>query len=267
MIFFSVVKFRIIETQKPPTRRQDSAVRLQPFKSACCSPHAGVSHLFPQTERRLRAESGPPAPAQASAIPFVDRYLEQHISPHALTSTVKINPLFPAQSSEDAEDGVKAQPSWTVEDYHAQTCGNRAEYLKVSAHADSGLKDFQWDVLPPEMRPAPNKPPAVSTGGTENCQRSGLLAGGRVHAGIRLAAEEDRSPAQEKKPAPILRPCCCVHQCCGDRGGDTCGASTEDQLTELVSRPPPALPDCSDGTLISSRVSKPPAERGAQTSA
>lgn len=98
--------------------------------------------FVPQTERRLRA------PAHGSAITFVDRYLEKHISPHALTSTVKINPLFPAQSSEDADDGVKVQPSWTVEDYHAQTCANLAEYLKVRGHADSRLNECKWNVLP-----------------------------------------------------------------------------------------------------------------------
>lgn len=103
------------------------------------SPHGGISHLFPQRERRLGTESGPPGPAEGSAVTFVDRYLEKHISPHALTSKVKINPLFPAQQSEDAEDGVKVQPSWTVEDYRAQTCANLAEYLKVRGHAGDGM--------------------------------------------------------------------------------------------------------------------------------
>lgn len=79
-------------------------------------------------------ESGPPAPAEGSAVTFVDRYLEKHISPHALTSKVKINPLFPAQRSEDRD--VKVQPSWTVDDYRAQTCSDLAEYLKVRDHAD-----------------------------------------------------------------------------------------------------------------------------------
>lgn len=90
----------------------------------------------PQRERRLRTETGPPAPAEGPAVAFVDRYLEKHISTHALVSKVKINPLFPAQRSEDTEDGVKVQPSWTVEDYHAQTCADLTEHLKVRGHAD-----------------------------------------------------------------------------------------------------------------------------------
>lgn len=128
------------------------------------SPHGEISHLFPQRERRPGTESGPPAAAEGSAVTFVDRYLEKHISPHALTSTVKINPLFPAQQSEDAEDGVKVQPSWTVEDYRAQTCANLAEYLKVRGHAE----EFKWDLFHLKMSPARNEPSAVPTGGREN---------------------------------------------------------------------------------------------------
>lgn len=127
------------------------------------SPHGEISHLFPQRERRPRTESGPPAAAGGSAVTFVDRYLEKHISPHALTSRVKINPLFPAQRPEDAEDGVEVQPSWTVEDYRAQTRANLAEYLKVKGHADSRLNKSK-----PEMSPARSEPSAVSAGGREN---------------------------------------------------------------------------------------------------
>lgn len=72
---------------------------------------------------------------------------------------------------------------------------------------------------------------AFSTGGTENGERSGLLAGGRLHARIRLSAEEDGSSAQEK-PLEILLSGSGVHWCCGDGDRDPCGASTEDQLTE-----------------------------------
>lgn len=61
----------------------------------------------------------------------MDRYLEKHISPQALSSRVKINPLFPAQRSEDAEDGGKARPSWTLQDYRAHTCANLADGAKV----------------------------------------------------------------------------------------------------------------------------------------
>lgn len=68
-----------------------------------------------------------------------------------------------------------------------------------------------WDLFHLKMSPARNDPSAVPTGGRENSQRSGLLAGGRVHAGVRLSAEEDRSSAQEKKPLQILGPCGCVH--------------------------------------------------------
>lgn len=73
---------------------------------------------------------------------------------------------------------------------------------------------------------------AFSTGGTENAERSGLLAGGRLHARIRLSAEEDGSSAQEKKLLEILLSGGGVHWCCGDGDRDPCGASTEDQLTE-----------------------------------
>lgn len=94
----------------------------------------GMSHLRPQRERRLKTERRPPAAAEASAVTFVDRYLEKHISPQTLTSNLKMNPLFPSPRSEEEEDSVKVQPSWTVEEYNTQTSNvtNLAEYLKVS---------------------------------------------------------------------------------------------------------------------------------------
>lgn len=74
-----------------------------------------------------------PAAAETPAVTFVDRYLEKHISPHALTSNIKMNPLFPAPTAVE-EDNVKVQPSWTVEDYNTRTCARLAEYLKVRGH-------------------------------------------------------------------------------------------------------------------------------------
>lgn len=67
----------------------------------------------------------------------MDRYLEKHISPQTLTSNVKVNPLFPAQETED-EDGVKVQPSWTLEEYNTQTGANLADYLKVRSKVSGG---------------------------------------------------------------------------------------------------------------------------------
>lgn len=94
-----------------------------------------MSHLLPQRERRLKTERRPPAAAEASAVTFVDRYLEKHISPQTLTSNLKMNPLFPTPRPEEEEDSAKVQPSWTVEEYNMQACANLAEYLKVRGHA------------------------------------------------------------------------------------------------------------------------------------
>lgn len=80
----------------------------------------------------------------------MDRYLEKHISPHTLTSNVKVNPLFPAAASteEEEEGGAKVQPSWTVEEYNARTCAPLAEHVKVRGH---GGGRSTWTPAGPEV--------------------------------------------------------------------------------------------------------------------
>lgn len=90
--------------------------------------------FFPQRDRRPKTDRRPPATAKTPAVTFVDRYLEKHVSPHALTSNIKMNPLFPAPKSVEEEDSVKVQPSWTVEEYNTRTCAGLAEHLKVRGH-------------------------------------------------------------------------------------------------------------------------------------
>lgn len=63
---------------------------------------------------------------------FVDRYLEKHITPAAMKSNIKQNPLYMEVQPVDAGDNETSHPSWTIKDYDTQANhGNLSDYLQV----------------------------------------------------------------------------------------------------------------------------------------
>lgn len=85
-----------------------------------------------QREGRVKAENRSPPSPDGTAVVFVDRHLEKHITPVTLKSNIKQNPLYMAIKSMDGEDNEKFKPSWTVKEYDTQTIhGNLTSYLKV----------------------------------------------------------------------------------------------------------------------------------------
>ncbi len=86
----------------------------------------------------MRTESRSPPSADGTAVMFVDRHLEKHITPVTLKSNIKRNPLYMAIKSTD-EVNNKSKPSWTVEEYDTQTIhGNLTDYLKVGLISGCG---------------------------------------------------------------------------------------------------------------------------------
>ncbi|KAJ0057503.1 hypothetical protein NL108_009238, partial [Boleophthalmus pectinirostris] len=82
--------------------------------------------------QRVRGEGQTQIPSpENSPVMFKDRYLEKHITPVTLKTTIKTNPLYMDFIELEEVDNEKNKPSWTVQEYDMQTeHGNLANYLK-----------------------------------------------------------------------------------------------------------------------------------------
>ncbi|XP_029693183.1 major intrinsically disordered NOTCH2-binding receptor 1-like isoform X1 [Takifugu rubripes] len=146
----------VLPNNNHPEKFLQLDVRMLP--ASCGAPQVGAllftqrhwqNRVYDQRDRRPKTDRRPPAAAKTPAVTFVDRYLEKHISSHALTSNIKMNPLFPAPTSVEEEDSVKVQPSWTVEEYNTRTCARLAEHLKEGQKTPKDLDFWLEDVYTP----------------------------------------------------------------------------------------------------------------------
>ncbi|KAJ0012752.1 hypothetical protein NQD34_017086 [Periophthalmus magnuspinnatus] len=94
----------------------------------------------------VRLTSRVPSP-ENSPVVFMDRYLEKHITPVTLKTTIKTNPLYMDFTEMEQVDNEKNKPSWTVQEYDTQTVhGNLADYLKEGEKTPKDL-DFWLEEL------------------------------------------------------------------------------------------------------------------------
>ncbi|XP_055087652.1 major intrinsically disordered NOTCH2-binding receptor 1-like [Periophthalmus magnuspinnatus] len=107
------------------------------------------NRVYNQMEgQRVRGEGQSRVPSpENSPVVFMDRYLEKHITPVTLKTTIKTNPLYMDFTEMEQVDNEKNKPSWTVQEYDTQTLhGNLADYLKEGEKTPKDL-DFWLEEL------------------------------------------------------------------------------------------------------------------------
>uniref|UniRef100_A0A6Q2YMS0 Major intrinsically disordered Notch2-binding receptor 1-like C-terminal domain-containing protein n=1 Tax=Esox lucius TaxID=8010 RepID=A0A6Q2YMS0_ESOLU len=95
---------------------------------------------------RGSASARRPSP-EGSPVVFVDRYLERHITPHTLKSTIKRNPLYTDIRTTDVEPNQRSKPSWTIQEFdrhsiHSDLAGHSKEEEKDPQDLDFWLEDL-----------------------------------------------------------------------------------------------------------------------------
>ncbi|XP_010891944.1 major intrinsically disordered NOTCH2-binding receptor 1-like [Esox lucius] len=99
-----------------------------------------------QQRERGSASARRPSP-EGSPVVFVDRYLERHITPHTLKSTIKRNPLYTDIRTTDVEPNQRSKPSWTIQEFdrhsiHSDLAGHSKEEEKDPQDLDFWLEDL-----------------------------------------------------------------------------------------------------------------------------
>ncbi|XP_008421291.1 UPF0258 protein KIAA1024-like [Poecilia reticulata] len=86
-----------------------------------------------------------PPYSKGSPVVFVDRYLENHITPVTLKYNIKRNPLYMDIKFIDTADNERFKPSWTIKEYDTQTIhGNLTDLkdTKTPKELDFWLEDL-----------------------------------------------------------------------------------------------------------------------------
>ncbi|KAJ8007430.1 hypothetical protein DPEC_G00117410 [Dallia pectoralis] len=105
------------------------------------------NQVYQQRERgTMRGHRLAPSP-EGSPVLFVDRYLENHITPHTLKSKIKRNPLYTDIRTIDMEPNQKSKPSWTIQEFdrhstHSNLAGHLKEEEKDPQDLDFWLEDL-----------------------------------------------------------------------------------------------------------------------------
>ncbi|XP_029921883.1 major intrinsically disordered NOTCH2-binding receptor 1-like [Myripristis murdjan] len=100
-------------------------------------------------QRALTEKVSSPSP-ESSPVIFIDRYLENHITPVTFKPNIKQNPLYTDMRTIDTGSVEKFKPSWTVQDYDRQTVhGSLADHMREGEKTPKDLDFWLEDLYTP----------------------------------------------------------------------------------------------------------------------